>query len=64
MLRVRIVEAHPHTYGGVRGIQRGEVSIALLEWKREEIKFYKISDMNRKIKEDIFEGQKWHMENA
>ena len=53
-----------YLYGGVRGIQRGEVSLALLEWKREEIKFYKISDMNRKIKEDIFEGQKWHMENA
>ncbi len=53
-----------YIYGGVRGIQRGEVSIALLEWKREEIKFYKISDLNRKIKEDIFEGQKWHKENS
>ncbi|MCR5672714.1 MAG: hypothetical protein K6F87_03240 [Lachnospiraceae bacterium] len=53
-----------YIYGGVRGIQRGEVAITLLEWKREEIKFYKISDLNRKIKEDIFEGQKWHKENA
>lgn len=53
-----------YIYGGVRGIQRGDVAIALLEWKREEIKFYKISDLNRKIKEDIFEGQKWHKENA
>ncbi len=53
-----------YIYGGVRGIQRGEVSIALLEWKREEIKFYKNSDMNRKIKEDVFEGQKWHRENS
>ena len=53
-----------YIYGGVRGIQRGEVAIALLEWKREEIKYYKISDLNRKIKEDIFEGQKWHKENA
>ncbi|MBR4573515.1 MAG: hypothetical protein IKO16_01280 [Lachnospiraceae bacterium] len=53
-----------YIYGGVRGIQRGEVSIALLDFKREEIKFYKNSDLNRKIKEDIFEGQKWHKENA
>ncbi len=53
-----------YIYGGVRGIQRGEVSIVLLEWKREEIKFYKMSDLNRKIKEDIFEGQKWHKENS
>ncbi|MBR2530428.1 MAG: hypothetical protein IKE35_05320, partial [Lachnospiraceae bacterium] len=53
-----------YIYGGVRGIQRGEVSIALLDFKREEIKFYKNSDLNRKIKEDIFEGQKWHKENS
>ena len=53
-----------YIYGGVRGIQRGEVSIALLDYKREEIKFYKNSDLNRKIKEDIFEGQKWHKENG
>ena len=53
-----------YIYGGVRGIQRGEVAIALLEWKREEIKYYKTSDLNRKIKEDIFEGQKWHKENS
>ncbi len=53
-----------YIYGGVRGIQRGEVSIALLEWKREEIKFYKTADLNRKIKEDVFEGQKWHRENS
>lgn len=52
-----------YIYGGVRGIQRGEVSIALIEYKREEVKFYKISDLNRKIKEDIFDGQKWHKEN-
>ncbi len=51
-----------YIYGGVRGIQRSEVSIALLEWKREEIKFYKTADLNRKIKEDVFEGQKWHRE--
>ena len=51
-----------YIYGGVRGIQRGEVAIALHEWKREEIKFYKVSDLNRKLKEDIVEGQKWHME--
>ena len=53
-----------YIYGGVRGIVRNEVAIELLEWKREEIKFYKASDMNRKIKEDIFEGQKWHKENV
>ena len=53
-----------YIYGGVRGIQRGEVAITLLEWKREEIKFYKVSDLNKKIKEDIFEGQKWHKENS
>ena len=53
-----------YIYGGVRGIQRGEVAITLLEWKREEIKYYKISDLNKKIKEDIFEGQKWHKENG
>ena len=53
-----------YIYGGVRGIQRGEVSIALLSYKREELKYYKVSDLNRKIKEDIFEGQKWHKENA
>ena len=52
-----------YIYGGIRGIQRGEVSIALLEYKREEIKFYKVSDLNRKIKEDIIDGQKWHKEN-
>lgn len=51
-----------YIYGGVRGIQRGEVSIALLEYKREEIKYYKISDLNKKIKEDIIDGQKWHKE--
>jgi riboflavin kinase/FMN adenylyltransferase len=53
-----------YIYGGVRGIVRNEVAIELLEWKREEIKFYKASDLNRKIKEDIFEGQKWHKENS
>ncbi len=53
-----------YIYGGVRGIQRGEVSVALLEWKREEIKFYKVSDLNRKIKEDIIDGQKWHKEST
>ncbi|MCR5473760.1 MAG: hypothetical protein K6F28_01005, partial [Lachnospiraceae bacterium] len=53
-----------YIYGGVRGIQRGEVSIALLDFKGEEIRFYKNSDLNRKIKEDIFDGQKWHKENA
>ncbi len=51
-----------YIYGGVRGIQRGEVSIALLEYKHEEIKYYKISDLNKKIKEDIIDGQKWHKE--
>ena len=51
-----------YIYGGVRGIQRAEVSIALLEWKREEVKFYKASDLNKAIKQDIFEGQKWHKE--
>lgn len=53
-----------YLYGGVRGIQRGEITIELLEWKREEVKYYKISDLNRQIKEDIFEGQKWHKENS
>ena len=38
--------------------------IVLLEWKREFLKVYKVSDLNRKIKEDIFEGQKWHKENG
>ncbi|MCR5302611.1 MAG: hypothetical protein K6E49_09265 [Lachnospiraceae bacterium] len=52
-----------YIYGGVRGIVRNEVAIELLEWKREEMKFYKTADMNRKIKEDIFDGQKWHKEN-
>lgn len=52
-----------YIYGGVRGIQRGEVSIALLDYKREELKYYKVSDLNRKIKEDIFDGQKWHKEH-
>lgn len=51
-----------YIYGGVRGIQRGEVAIALHEYKREEIKYYKISDLNKKIKEDIIDGQKWHKE--
>lgn len=53
-----------YIYGGVRGIQRADVSIALLQYKREEIKFYKTSDMNKKVKEDIFEGQKWHKEKV
>lgn len=53
-----------YLYGGVRGIQRGDITIELLEWKREEVKYYKISDLNRQIKEDIFEGQKWHKENS
>ena len=53
-----------YIYGGVRGIVRSEVGIELLEWKREEIRFYKSSDLNRTIKEDIFEGQKWHKENV
>lgn len=52
-----------YIYGGVRGIQRGDVSIALLDYKREELKYYKVSDLNRKIKEDIFDGQKWHKEH-
>jgi len=52
-----------YIYGGVRGIQREEVSIALIEYRREELRFYKQSDLNKKIKEDIFEGQKWHKEN-
>ena len=59
---LRVFETY--IYGGVRGIQRGEVSIALLKYKREELKYYKVSDLNRKIKEDIFDGQKWHKENA
>ena len=58
----RVLETY--IYGGVRGIQRSEVCVALLEWKREEIKFFKTSDMNKQIKSDIFEGQKWHKENA
>ncbi len=58
----RTVETY--IYGGARGIVRNEVAIELLEYKREEIKFYKVSDLNRKIKEDIFEGQKWHKENV
>lgn len=53
-----------YIYGGVRGIQRGEVSVALIDWKREELKYYKASDLKKKIKEDIFEGQKWHKENG
>ena len=53
-----------YIYGGVRGIQREELCVALLEFKREELKYYKVSDLNRKIKEDIFDGQKWHKENA
>ncbi len=53
-----------YLYGGVRGIQRGEITIELLEFKREELKFYKVSDLNKQIKSDIFEGQKWHKENA
>ena len=59
---LRILETY--IYGGVRGIQRGEVSIALLDWKREEVKYYKISDLNKQIKQDIFDGQKWHKEHA
>ena len=53
-----------YLYGGVRGIQRDDLTISLLEWKREELKYYKVADLNRKIKEDIFEGQKWHKENS
>lgn len=58
----RVLETY--IYGGVRGIQREELCVALLEFKREELKYYKVSDLNRKIKEDIFDGQKWHKENA
>ena len=53
-----------YLYGGVQGIQREDLTISLLEWKREELKYYKVADLNRKIKEDIFDGQKWHKENS
>lgn len=56
-----IVETY--IFGGVRGIARGQVSIAFLEFKREELKYYKASDLNKMIKKDIFEAQKWHMEH-
>lgn len=58
----RVVETY--LYGGIRGIARGRVSIAFFEWKREELKYYKLSDINKKIKTDIFDGQKWHKEHS
>lgn len=57
----RVVETY--LYGGVRGIARGQVSIAFFEWKREELRYYKTSDINKKVKMDIFDGQKWHKEH-
>lgn len=53
-----------YIYGGLRGIERADVSIALLEYKREELKIDRVSDLNRRIKEDIFDGQKWHKEKV
>ena len=58
----RVLETY--IYDGVRGIERADVSIALLEFKHGEERFRKTADMNRKIKEDIFEGQKWHKEKV
>lgn len=57
----RVVETY--IYGGVRGIARGQVTVAFIEYKREELKYYKASDLNKKIKMDIFEAQKWHKEH-
>lgn len=57
----RIVETY--IYGGVRGIARGQVTVAFIAYKREELKYYKIADLKKKIKMDIFEAQKWHKEH-
>lgn len=57
----RIVETY--LYGGIRGIARGQVVIGFFEWKREELRYYKITDLKKKIKMDIFDGEKWHKEH-
>lgn len=57
----RVVETY--LYGGIRGIARGQVEIAFFEWKREELRYYKVADLKKKIKLDIFDGEKWHKEH-
>lgn len=52
-----------YVYGGVKGIAKGTVSVALWKLIPESDDIKGITDDNPKLREVIFEGQKWHKEN-
>lgn len=52
-----------YIYGGVKGIARGIISIALFEKMHDLYDFDTIEAEDQQVVEDIFEGQKWHKEH-
>lgn len=59
----RLLESYLYS-GNVRGITSTKVSLCFLERVRDELGDMALEDLNNKIREEIFEGQKWHMENS
>lgn len=52
-----------YIYGGVKGIARGIISVALFEKAHGLYEFATPQDEEEQKKKDIFEGQKWHKEH-
>lgn len=56
-------ELMTYVYGGVKGIARGEVSVALFERKRDLLVGASAEEQDKQARQDIFDGQKWHKEH-
>lgn len=52
-----------YMYDRVKGLTIGFATMLLLEYMRDEIQFNEKQELNVRVRQDIFEGQKWHMEN-
>ena len=52
-----------YIYHDVKGISSQEITLGLLCWVRDNVSCDTIEELNLKVREDIFEGQKWHKEN-
>lgn len=57
----RVLETY--VYGGVKGIASGTVSVALWKLIPDTDDLNAITDGNPKLRQVIFEGEKWHKEN-
>lgn len=59
--RTDVIETY--MYDTVKGLTIGYGSLVLLSRMRDEIICDNDDELNMRVREDIFEGQKWHMEN-